>query len=270
MNLEKRLKFYDAGTISYAQLKSLQSKWNQELVDGTREPTLIAAQVTPEIEFGANDDRNLFSESGRAYLRQFHGVDSPYATAEIVELLAKAKPRGLSVSRAGRAGGSTIVTPGQYLYFPVIALPGRDASESVAHTQDMITRIMSVMQDVSRQFIPADRVALAPLGTSKSISMESYDLAHVGHDKLYKLGSKGIRLGRYSPSAGGISRTMVEGGFVFHAESGSIKNFDLIHPCGIPLEKVGVTSFEHVLGRRIPKAEFDTAVYDAAKKHFYD
>lgn len=266
MTLEKHIELLDVGTRSYEELKQMQHRLNQERADGKRGDALIRAEVHPVIDFGRNPSKNRFSSLGLDYIRKHYGIDAKEINEKIIKLLNESRSQNISFSYSERGGGATVIMPGQYLYFPVVDL----SNLNIRHLDaaEVTSRIDETMRQATYHLVnDQSKVKLASTGLSVSTGQESYDVAYDINGKLHKLGSKGIALVRYNSN--GKNKDLLKGGFVFHIEKGSTDNFHLVDPCGIPLERVGVTTFEDILGKKIDKDYFNAIVHEAVKKHFY-
>lgn len=273
MSLE--LKLIDIGTVDYDELKRIQ----HSLYDSTQDDLLISASVNPKIEMGSNMHRNKFSEEIEQEFQNTFGDirdASGKFTSEFQNYLTSQGVRGYQISFARRGGGVTVVNPGQQLYFLRIHMNDiLDSDDYYQNTGKTVKHIRNVMMRVAKQYLPEEQIVLADLGKSESTQDQSFDIAYYDGAKLYKLGSKGIRLSCTE------NIHQVFGGFCFHVDKDSIVGMDFIQPCGIPLSNVGVTSFEH-LNARVKRDELNKVVlrhlaqelsytsYSTASKSDYD
>jgi lipoate-protein ligase B len=248
LTLEERIaEFVDLGTVNYSELLEIQRRQNESIVQKNSADKIFTAQVNPLIEFGANMNRNKFSEEILYELTAKYGTlfdENGKLKESIIEILKQDGIRGVPFSYNIRGGGATAFSPGQDRFH----INGK-----------LIDTLRNIMQDVVAKFIDPKKITLASLGKSESTQSESFDIAIKQPDKLYKLGSKGVKL--YDLNG----KTVMSGGFSLHHSENSCDYFHFVQPCGIPLQEVGVSYLQRHSPTRIHKETLHSVVIESVK-----
>jgi len=264
LTLEERIaEFVDLGTVNYSELLEIQRRQNESIVQKNSADKIFTAQVNPLIEFGANMNRNKFSEEILYELTAKYGTlfdENGKLKESIIEILKQDGIRGVPFSYNIRGGGATAFSPGQQIYFFSVDLNSAYNTQDRFHINGkLIDTLRNIMQDVVAKFIDPKKITLASLGKSESTQSESFDIAIKQPDKLYKLGSKGVKL--YDLNG----KTVMSGGFSLHHSENSCDYFHFVQPCGIPLQEVGVSYLQRHSPTRIHKETLHSVVIESVK-----
>lgn len=260
------LNVLNLGVVDYKKLREVQDEYNRRLIE-TGEETLIVAECKPHIDFGSNVKKNIFSDPILKKLAEYIG-ESPYVASNSGELTKKAHEYlikngidGLTFSITNRGGGSTVLAPGQSLYFCAI-----DVSKSV-NQQDryksmspLIVGINEVMHNAIRKYV--SDAHLHEMNYSDVLQSPNYDVGVIRDGKPYKLGSKGVSV--YEDSGRIVSR----GGFSIHLHPDGNKFSHYVHACGINPNEMGITSLNEVTRSIISPKDLSTSVVEEFVKKF--
>ncbi|HLD12857.1 MAG TPA: hypothetical protein VJB87_04665 [Candidatus Nanoarchaeia archaeon] len=243
MSLESRVAYWvDLGVRPYADVLALQ----QQLV-GLRQAdsipdVILSVQHPLEVSFGNDNAHNIFSDK---LLREAGSREA------VIDYLAR---QGIGFSHTSRSGGATVLSPGQYVFYPIVdadRITGR--SLGVSEYKSRIYRIMF-------RSLQALGVQNIHMGSQQSFETrgERKDVWVQRDGKVLKMGSKGISL----------SGKVAYHGFSLYVDASCVKPFWLVHPCGYSAQEVAVTSVEHEVGRPVDARDVVAHVKNAVMNIF--
>lgn len=238
MDLEdKVLEVIDVGVVKYKELLDMQSKNNEEL----KNDVLYIAQCEKHIDFGNNKKKNKFSLEAEEKLTEKYGIlmdEKGYVKEEILRDLEGNgfEDYGFSVSKRG--GGSTVIGPGQTLFFFSADVKGWTGSDdAVKSLKPVVSMFNDVMLNSLKEYV-GEELFLQNQGYSEMLKDDNFDVAYLKEGKPYKLGSKGLMLHNT------LEGLRIKGGFSIHGTRRGIEGFNLVHACGISPEEIGIGCIE--------------------------
>jgi lipoate-protein ligase B len=247
MNLESKVaNWQDIGIIPYPQCVALQKELVEKRARNEIPDTILCAQHPLEINFGASRKDNLLSgDLATAYLTL--GEDDNDYT-KLKGLLAT---KNIPFSHISRGGGATVLSPGQYAFYPISNLAQITGKPDLSGLADYKRMIDNVMLEIHNN-LGFHKLKIHISGYDKELNQERRDIWVEKDSKSYKIGSKGVV----------VSDGIAHNGFVLYIGKESTQHFHLVKPCGYDHSLVSVTSAEALLGRKIESS----VVYAAAKK----
>ena len=255
MNLEERVVYWvNAGLTRYTDMYVIQEKIAALREDNAMSDMIIATQHYPEVNFGASREHNQFSEQLLREVEEKKG--SNYTQQDVIEYLAE---KGILFSETKRGGGATVVAPGQFIFYPVVehqSLTGKER-ETTAYKRLIDKIIYNVIKDWD---VPHLEIAQGLLNVENEVR-ERRDVWTKMNGQYYKIGSKGVQLGKRA----------TQGGFVIYARQEGVDLFKYVNACGYRPEEVGVISIEQVTGKKPTEQQITARVKEEVKKIFrYD
>ncbi len=209
MSLE--LKVIELGEKSFQEIETIQENLSELRAEEKIGDTILIASHPPTLTTGINYEWNI--------------VHVP------IESLPK---YGIAYYQRKGAGGATILEPGQVVFYPVINLKGVNKS-SWTYMRTVEEIVYNVAKGMG---------ANVELGKEFNEAVKR-DYSCVWH--ISKSGKKEKFLAQgYKTSFS--NRIITNGGFSVYVDKRAHKNFELIDHCGFNMDKVGVTSFEEMLG----------------------
>lgn len=222
-------KILDLGDISYQDAWKIQQEFFEKRQIGEVPDTLIFAQHPPTITLGSNKEWN---------------------TVKVPE--SEIRKRGIELYNAKRGGGAAYLGPGQIVGYTIMDI----------HPYGGVLNFMKMLEEVM-------------IKTSKNfgIDVDRYDVMNPTTDKPYRatwyrnngndhvLCTKGIGM-----------RLKGNGSYTHHGFCLNVnKNqsyFDLIDPCGFPVEEVKPISMEEINGEVINYLDVKNKIVENFKEVF--
>ncbi len=233
MSLERVLYWVDAGTTKYTGMYAMQQRIAALRETKAIGDIIIATQHLPEVNFGSDKDNNQFS---KALLKETCRRKGREYTKE--DIIGTLRAKGIEFSETTRGGGATVVAPGQYIFYPIVDHKAlTNGKTDVTAYKRLIDQIL---YNVIKQWnVPNLGIAQGTITTAQG-TRERRDVWTTVDGKSYKIGSKGVQLGK----------TATQGGFVIYAEKTGVDPFKWVHACGYRPEEVGVISIEETTGKK--------------------
>ena len=258
VKLEKKIAYFiDLGEINFSEIHDLQKK----LMDEKKEhyPDFIFSATHPsEITFGARDEANLFDPD---FLEE---IQEKYGNKNEETIISHLNSLGIKFSRNVLGGGSTALGTGQYAYYFVIDSGKITGSTEMNERAAIRPYFNNIMIETAQHFIPND-LDDTNIGKYKLEVDNKADVFVKGEDKMLKVASKGIRIGRRNNSV------LCIGGFTFFVGKSSTNIFKYVLPCGLEKENTVTVSWEELAKREINPNELHDITIQNIQRHFgYD
>ncbi|MBS3093944.1 hypothetical protein J4456_05180 [Candidatus Pacearchaeota archaeon] len=233
----------DIGKTDYLQTIRLQKSLVEKRADGEIQDMILFSEHFPTIDFGSAVTHNTFSNLLLIEVRK------KYENNDMNSILKFLESKGILFSETVRGGGATYIGPGQIMVYPIIDLKENFGNSlAVSEYKEAIDRIMlNVLQSFG---IPAETFTVEKILGESSMRKDRKDIWITQNNKHYKLGGKGIR----------VTQGIAHHGFNLYLNAESISGFRYINACGYTPEELGVTSIEHLLGKKIDREEFKTKI----------
>ena len=238
MNLEERVvSWVDLGLTYVDEVRKLQEELVELREDGKIGDVILATQHYPVITFGSTERDNLFSDEFLQEVISKRGVH--YTEGDIIELL---REKGIGFVRSNRGGGAGAVSPGQYLYYPIVNFPEIVGKKDIGIYKSKIYRIMfNSLRDLGIEGVNT--------GSQEEFETrrERKD-AWINRDgRVLKMGSKALR----------YKGNVVYYGFSLFIKREGNANGWMVNTCGYHPSEVEIGSVEEELEGYVPENVHD-------------
>ena len=253
MTLETKAHAYwvDLGQRPYDEVQEIQMRVAEARLTGQIQDDilLVVEYNSPVIEFGMDNKKNQFSPKLNDAL-----WEAGICPEDFISISHHLLDGGIALREKRRAGGATVIAPGQLVVYPVV-----NFERIVGHPFGIgayKSRLDEVMQQVISSYNISSYIAN---GMNLRLERERRDVWVSIHGKDYKIGSKGIHTHR-----GGIA----EGGFLIYVHQKGMLDFWMVNPCGYDHDDVSVISMEAILGEAPHMADIKDRVQEAIQQLF--
>jgi lipoyl(octanoyl) transferase len=221
--LSLELRVIDLGTVSYQEAWEVQKRLQEERLRNERPDTLVLVEHPPVVTLGKDEKWNVLKKPRKDFAQ-----------------------RGIDIVDAKRAGGAAYLGPGQLVGYTIMDMApyGGVRNFLVTVEQAMIQTARDYGIEVRRHDTRNPSTEKAYRATWYEQDGQFYVLCTKGVGCKLNLRGEKVRYGDLE-----LSPMVANHGFALNVGTNETY-FDLIDPCGFPVEQIRPISIEGIIGRK--------------------